>query len=113
MQRTVFQESQIDGFRSQKTETIAFSSFGNKKTFFAGSPDGVLSSYQLNMDAGIFLYIPLQIIPLYYFNLSCSCRVLIVYLANNKASCVLVDNLRKAHGRDKKAITCMTVVEVC
>lgn len=55
MQRTVFQESPIDGFRSQKTETIAFSAIGSGKSFYSGSPDGVLSLYQLNTDASTFI----------------------------------------------------------
>jgi hypothetical protein len=50
MQRLVYEKYQVEGFRSQKVDSIAFTPTG--RTLFAGSAEGALLIYQFNADSG-------------------------------------------------------------
>lgn len=82
MQRTVFERAQLDGFRTQRVETIALSSAAQQLRLFAGTSEGTLVMYDCRPDT----------------------------VANRSFGCTLLDTIRK-QPKEKKPVTSLTIAE--
>jgi hypothetical protein len=86
MNRVVFERADVEGFRSQKVESIALSTAAGKR-LFAGSTDGVLAHYECRTESALGSY-----------------------GSTRPFSLNLVDNLRK-NAKERKPVASLTVVE--